>query len=428
MTMLRPESEMKDSGIEWIGKMPFNWELHRIRNNYRIITGNGFKPELQGRDSGKYPVCKASDISSAGSTLFSAVNYIDETIASEEHFNIIPANSIIFPKIGEAMKKNNRTRVLVDCCVDNNCQGLVPQVINPVYSYYLLSCIDMRWFDNAGTIPSLNNQKLKDCKIPYPSLAEQHAIASYLDDRCSKLDEIITEAEKSIEEYKELKQAVIFEAVTKGLDKNVPMKDSGIEWVGAIPSHWLVKKFKYVASVNANLVSPDDYMDYQQIAPDCIEKDSGRLIKDRTVSEAGVESWNQLFRKGQLIYSKIRPILNKVIIAPYDGLCSADMYPLDVIEDIEFVQKAMLSKYFVEQVGLITQDRVKMPKINKEELSNILMVIPPRDEQVEIVKYLKTRLEGFDELIDEKQSLIEDLKAYKKSLIYEVVTGKRRIS
>ena len=263
--------------------------------------------------------------------------------------------------------------------------------------------------------------------IPYPPLSEQQAIADYLDDRCSKIDEIIAETTASIEEYKELKQAVIFEAVTKGLDKNVPMKDSGVEWIGEVPSHWVIKKFKYVASVNANLVSPDGYMDFQQIAPDCIEKDSGRLIKERTVSEAGVESWNQLFRKGQLIYSKIRPILNKVIIAPYDGLCSADMYPLDVVENIEFVQKAMLSRYFVDQVGLITQDRVKMPKINKEELANIHMAIPPHHEQIEIVKYLDIRMDEIDDIIDEKQSLIEDLQAYKKSLIYEVVTGKRRV-
>lgn len=273
----------------------------------------------------------------------------------------------------------------------------------------------------------LPSNELDNIMVLVPPLAEQQAIATYLDDRCSKLDEIIAEAEKSIEEYRELKQAVIFEAVTKGLDKKVPMKDSGVEWIGDIPSHWLVKKFKYVASVNANLVSPDDYMDYQQIAPDCIEKDSGRLIKERTVSEAGVESWNQLFHKGQLIYSKIRPILNKVIIAPYDGLCSADMYPLDVVEDTGFVQKAMLSRYFVDQVGLITQDRVKMPKINKEELANIYMAIPPHDEQIDIVRNLDIRMQDIDEVIDEKQSLIEDLQAYKKSLIYEVVTGKRRV-
>lgn len=270
-------------------------------------------------------------------------------------------------------------------------------------------------------------QEMKKILIVAPSPDEQQAIADYLDETCSKIDEIIAEAKASIDEYKELKQAVIFEAVTKGLDKNVEMKDSGIEWIGEIPVGWVVKKFKYVATVNTNLVSPIGYEDYHQIAPDCIEKDSGRIIKERTVSEAGIESWNQLFKQGQLIYSKIRPTLNKVIIAPYDGLCSADMYPLDVHENIYFVQFAMLSKYFVGQVGLITQDRVKMPKINQDELSNVYVAVPEKTEQKKIVDWLNVQLPKYDSLIAEKESLINDLEAYKKSLIYEVVTGKRRV-
>ena len=263
--------------------------------------------------------------------------------------------------------------------------------------------------------------------IPYPPINEQQSIANYLDDRCSKIDAIIAEAKASIEEYKELKQAVIYEAVTKGLDKNVEMKDSGVELVGKIPKNWTLKRFKYVARIKSNLVSPDEYMDYYQIAPDCIEKDSGIISINRLVKDAGVISGNHLFYKGQILYSKIRPILNKVAIAPYDGLCSADMYPLDTIEDTDFVAISMQAKYFVSQVELITRDRVKMPKINQEELGNIFMPIPPRDIQYKIVKYVNNKNKQFNTLIAEKQSLIEDLEAYKKSLIYEVVTGKRKV-
>ena len=421
MALLRPVTDMKDSGIEWVGQIPQNWAI--IPNKYLMHKEKYLCAKWTGQD--------VMSLTMNGVIIRDLVNPSGKMPESFDGYQYV--------------KNGDLLMCLFDIDVTPRCVGRVfhDGVTSPAYSnfklhenaslgyyyyYYLMLDHTKELLHLAKNLRhSFTAEQLGQLKVPMPPYEEQQAIASYLDDRCSRLDELITEAEKSIEEYKELKQAVIFEAVTKGLDENAPLKDSGIKWIGDIPSHWLVKKFKYVASVNANLVSPDDYMDYQQIAPDCIEKDSGRLIKERTVSEAGVESWNQLFHKGQLIYSKIRPILNKVIIAPYDGLCSADIYPLDVVEDIEFVQKAMLSRYFVDQVGLITQDRVKMPKINKEELANIYMAIPPRNEQVEIVKYLAIRMADFDEIIDKKQSLIEDLQAYKKSLIYEVVTGKRRV-
>ena len=194
-----------------------------------------------------------------------------------------------------------------------------------------------------------------------------------------------------------------------------------------IPAHWTIKRFKYVATVKSNLVDPDNYGEYPQIAPDNIEKGSGKLLPYKTVEESGVISGNHLFYKGQIIYSKIRPLLNKAVIAPFDGLCSADMYPIETIENTEFILYAMLSEYFLQQVALYVADRVKMPKINQEELSCILMVIPPKDDQEEIAKYLKVKCDAIDSLIAEKEALISDLEAYKKSLIFEVVTGKRKV-
>ena len=424
---------MKKTRLPWENEVNEDWSTARIKYNYYLkgrIGWQGLKAD-EFIDDGPFLVT-GTDFKN-GRVNWETCYHISNERYEEAPEIHVQSGDLLVTKDGTIGK----TAYIEDKPdkVSLNSHLLLMRPLNELYSNrFLFWVINSPVFEKyynysqTGTImASLSQEKISNFIYYMPDIGEQNKIASYLDDRCSRLDELITEAEKSIEEYKELKQAVIFEAVTKGLDENAPLKDSGIKWIGDIPSHWLVKKFKYVASVNANLVSPDDYMDYQQIAPDCIEKDSGRLIKERTVSDAGVESWNQLFHKGQLIYSKIRPILNKVIIAPYDGLCSADMYPLDVVEDIEFVQKAMLSRYFVDQVGLITQDRVKMPKINKEELANIYMAIPPRNEQVEIVKYLVIRMADFDEIIDKKQSLIEDLQAYKKSLIYEVVTGKRRV-
>lgn len=211
---LSPTNNFKDSQVTWIGRIPSNWSIHRIKMNYSIISGNGFAPKLQGLTEGELPVCKASDISAADKVLLYAANYISYETAIENKFNIIPAGSIIFAKIGEAMKKNNRAICSTKCCIDNNCQALVPNDIDTNYSYYLLSCIDMVWFDNAGTIPCISNQKLKDCRIPYPDPSEQKIIATYLDNKCAKIDTLIHEKLELIMDLEQFKCALIYETVT----------------------------------------------------------------------------------------------------------------------------------------------------------------------------------------------------------------------
>lgn len=263
--------------------------------------------------------------------------------------------------------------------------------------------------------------------ILVPPLSEQSAIAAYLDTQCAKIDEIIDQAKASIEDYKQWKASIIYEAVTKGLDPNVEMKDSGIPCVDKVPKHWTVTRFGKIAAVKSNLVNPKDYQSYKQISPENIEKGSGVLLDCVTVEESGVISGNHLFYKGQILYSKIRPTLNKVIIAPFDGLCSADMYPIDTDHCSRFILYLMLSAYFNEQVALVTGNRVKMPKINQNELSQIMVAIPSDTEEQQIAKYLDLSCSQIDVLIKEKQSLIDDLESYKKSLIYEVVTGKRGV-
>jgi type I restriction enzyme S subunit len=193
------------------------------------------------------------------------------------------------------------------------------------------------------------------------------------------------------------------------------------------PETWAWARFFSVVDIATNLVRPELYANYPHIAPDNIEKATGTLLICCSVLQDKVTSPNHLFHKGQIIYSKIRPLLRKAVIAPFDGLCSADMYPLNTSLNQKYLLRYILSDAFNLQVAAAMSSRVKMPKINKEELANIYMAIPPQNEQVEIVKYLAIRMADFDEIIDKKQSLIEDLQAYKKSLIYEVVTGKRRV-
>ena len=199
-------------------------------------------------------------------------------------------------------------------------------------------------------------------------------------------------------------------------------KDSGVQWLGEIPGHWARIPFRRVAFVKSNLVHPADYMDYPQIAPDSIEKNSGRILHWKSVAESNVESDNHLFFKGQILYSKIRPLLNKVAIAPFDGLCSADMYPIETHQDTKFLQYFMLSSAFLEGVTNATRDRVKMPKINKDELGSIELCIPPLSEQRSIVSYLDDKCGKIEKMLEGKQKQIELLAEMKQRIIADAVT------
>ena len=148
-----------------------------------------------------------------------------------------------------------------------------------------------------------------------------------------------------------------------------------------IPETWAWARFFSVVDIATNLVRPELYADYIHIAPDNIEKATGTLLSCRSVLQDKVTSPNHLFRKGQIIYSKIRPLLRKAVIAPFDGLCSADMYPLNTSINGKYLLRYILSDAFNLQVAVAMSSRVKMPKINQEELSRILIPIPPMQEQ-----------------------------------------------
>ena len=174
-----------------------------------------------------------------------------------------------------------------------------------------------------------------------------------------------------------------------------------------LPVGWEWVRFGDISSIKSELVRPEDFQDVRQIAPDCIEKGTGRLTDVRTVKESGIRGPNSRFYKGQIVYSKIRPSLSKAVLVDFDGLCSADMYPIDVFINSQFMLKQILSECFLEQVR-IAENRIKMPKLNQESLTAFILPLPPLTEQLQIVskvneimtfcEKLKTRINEANEL------------------------------
>ena len=415
--------EMKDSGVEWVGEIPAEWQLSQTRRlfrNEKRVVGDAVD-EYERLALTLNGVIKRSKEDNEG-------------LQPEkfEGYQILRKNELVFKMID--LENVNTSRVGL-----SSYTGLVsPAYIvlsndnddNRFAYYWFMSMYYQEVFNNlggAGVRSALNAKDMLSMPIPNISLEEQRRISDYLDAKCAKIDSIIEKQQAIIEKLKEYKLSLITETVTKGLNNDVEVKDSGNEWIGKVPNEWNVLKFGRCVTIKSNLVPPEKYMDFPQVAPDEIEKGSGKLVGYKSVEESGVISWNHLFYKGQIIYSKIRPLLDKVIIAPFDGLCSADMYPMETDNNSKFIVYMILSDYFHSQVALCTENRVKMPKINQNELSNIVVALPSINEQNSIVSFLDAKCDAIDKTIMDRERVIEKLQEYKKSLIYEVVTGKKEV-
>lgn len=434
----KKERKMRDSGIPWIGEVPDGWKVGRIKDIIDVLTdftANGSFADLAKNvkyidDEDYARLIRLTDLRD---NLNNAGVFVNENSYSYLSKSKLFGGEILVANVGAyaglfcEMPMINKPATL-----GPNMFLLKPnKKMLSRYLYYIgispLVCGQLTVKATSSAQPKLNKTDIKTTYILIPPLDMQQKLVYFLDSKCSEIDTLIENLRVRIESVKEYKKAVITEAVTKGLDKDAKMKDSGVEWIGEIPEGWKVVRFKHIASIKSNLVQPDKYMKYPQVAPDNIEKDTGRLLSHQTVEESGIISGNHLFYRGQILYSKIRPNLNKLTVAPFDGLCSADMYPIESKLPTLFMVYLMLSTYFVSQVSLIIQDRVKIPKINQEELGEIKVVVPSQQDMLTIADYLDSKCSEIDALLQNYEAQITTLEKYKKSLIYEYVTGKKEV-
>ena len=423
---------MKDSGVEWIGEIPEDWEVTKLKTIFSILGGNGFPEHLQGNDSGDYPFYKNSDLSAEeDKCIYYAKNYVTAHVIDENKFRVIPAESIIMSKIGEAMKKNHRKINVADCLIDNNLQAL--SIKNKTkyhlgFYFYVMCLIDSAIFDNRGTIPSINNNMLRNEYILYPMINKQKKIAAFLDRKTTHINGIVEKTKASIDAFKRYKQALITETVTKGLNPDVPMKDSGIEWIGMIPEHWDVAKlgqyFRQVKNKNTGMIEdnllslsygnivkkninsndgllPESFEGYNVIKTDDIVLRMTDLQNDKNSLRTGYSKQNGIITSAYITIRKY----NKI----YSGFAHMYLHSFDI------------SKGFYGMGSGVRQG------VTFEMLKKLEIILPPMNEQSQIISYLDEKIAHIDRLIQNKQAMVEKLEAYKKSLIYEYVTGKKEV-
>lgn len=293
----------------------------------------------------------------------------------------------------------------------------ISEIVNEKYLlYYVDSKRELLKKNKTGSaIPHLNKRLFLGLGFPLPPLPEQQRIVEQIESLFSKLDEAKEKAQEVIDGY-EARNAALYNDAFSGRLTAQWRKDNYKE------NKWEIKRFDEVADIKSNLVEPSNYLEFPHIAPDNIEKRTGILLDYHTIAEDGVKSGKHRFYAGQILYSKIRPYLSKVVMVDFDGLCSADMYPIEAKENTKYLLYYMLSDMFLEQASS-AGSRSVLPKINQKELSAIKVRITSDEEQKEVVRILDYLLPMMQQVRDKAVQVVDNIDTIKKSILAKAFRG-----
>lgn len=436
-TAIRPEAEMKDSNVQWIGNIPRDWYIRPLKSLYYLTTGftPNSKDDALYDENGEVWVT-IGDLK--GSLVTDSKQKISAEVAKMHIKEMTKKGSLMY-----SFKLSVGTVAFAgkDLFTNEAIASLWPKndLGNLNYLKYASSLIIGNANTNIYGAFIMNQQLILNAPLPVPMKNEQQAIADYLDEKYSKIDEIIAESKASIENYKELKQSVIFEAVTKGLDKNVDMKNSSIEGMGLIPEKWSIVRFMKTNYVRARLgwkgLKAEEYVDTGYPFLSAYHIVNNHLSWENLnyiTAERYDESPEIKLSIGDLLLVKDGAGIGKCARIDDMPLGEATVNSsLSVITPNKSLDYRYVYYYFLSPLfqNIITRlkNGMGVPHLTQESMKDIYLPLPTKIEQKEIADFLDKKTSEIDSLISEKQSLILDLEAYKKSLIYEVVTGKRRV-
>lgn len=410
----------KDSGVDWLGEIPEEWRTEKGKWLFNKMD----RPIR--KDDGIVTCFRDGEV-----TLRSNRRTDGFTNALKEHgYQGIRKGDLIIHQmdafagaIGVSDSEGKSTPVY-SVCVPKE-----PDQISPYYYMYFMRSMALRGFILSlakGIRERSTDFRYSDfakLELPLPPYNTQVKISKFIKTKTAQIDQAIALKQQQISKLEEYKQIVIQNAVTKGLNPDAPMKDSGVDWIGDIPEHWVVKKLMFVTeNFNKKVLSSESGLPY--IGMESIESKTGQLSDENSEAE-GLASY---FKKGQILFGKLRPYLAKVYLTDFEGLCSTEFMVMSVRSDIldVFLKYQLLSNRFIAQINSSTYGS-KMPRASAEYVKRQSITLPPIEEQKFIVDHIDSITNKINQTLLSYKQQIDRLKEYKTILINQAVTGKIKV-
>ena len=399
--MIPMARQMKDSGVEWIGEMPEAWEVVKCKHLATVQAGFPFDSAKFSNSEGT-PLIRIRDITSGFTQTYYSGEYDSAYIVSK--------GDLLIGMDGDfniRMWQSENALLNQRCC-----RVLSNSDIELSFLYYSLP-FHLEITNNlayATTVKHLSNSDVLNAPIPYPSKSIRGRIISFLNNKCAKIDKVVEQTRATIEEYKKLKQTIITEAVTKGVRGPRPMKPSGAEWIDDIPEEWLSHKLKYVSSIKSG-----DYVDAQKLSFDGMYPVYGGGEQISSYHSYNVNEETIIIGRVGARCGCVTLTKQKCWATDNALILATNMY-------------TRFAYYLLTGANLNTLNTSNaQPLITGTKIMNLVISNPCKDEQQEIAAYLDTKCAEIDRIIEKKEQLLEELGSYKKSLIYEYVTGKKAV-
>ena len=426
MSHYKPYPTYKDSGVEWLGQVPEHWEIMSVKTIATIDGGAGFPEDEQGYLDRPIPFYKVSNLIN---NMSSVEHTITEETAKQLGAHVFSAGTLVFAKVGAALFLNRRSLLSQPACIDNNMMAIIPRRCEPKWLFWVFNCIDMGLIANPGAVPSVNQEQVGNIKLGFPSTYEQKVIVAYLDRTTARIDALVNAKTRFIELLREKRQALITHAVTKGLDPNVKMKHSGVEWLGQVPEHWQVRKLvQLTTKIGDGLHGTPQYVENS----DYFFINGNNLANGFIVISEGTKCisyeeliQNQVDLNEQTLLMSINGTIGNV--AFYRG------EPVMLGKSAAYINcSQMLSRellFFLLQSTFIKTffdleiTGTTILNLSLQTIRNTPIPLPPIGEQVQIGAYLGLKTARIDALITKTERSIELLKERRSALITAAVTG-----
>lgn len=423
----------KDSGIQWVGEIPSHWDSNKLKFFADISTGT--TPSTANEEYWNEATenwYTPADFNEGDIHLNGSSRKVSAMAFEKSACKVFKKNVVLVVGIGATLGKIGFSRV--ECSANQQINAIeFYDNVYPLFGAYYLSSLKevMKSLASAATLAIMNQSVTGSIPFVCPTLAEQKNIATYLDHKVGQIDATIAEKEQMLEDLKAYRSSIISEAVTKGLDKNVEMKESGVEWIGMIPKHWNINKLKFFADISTGTTPSTDNEEYWKEPTEnwytpsdfCEEKVHLETSSRKVSTTAFQESACRVFKKDVVLVVGIGATLGKIGISSVE--CSANQQ----INAIEFYDNVypLFGVYYLSSLKEVMKSLASAATLaimNQSVTGSIPFVCPTLDEQKEIADYLEKKTKSIGSLLNQIEVQIDELKSYKSALITEAVTGK----